>query len=94
MYELSSLRNGKLVPRAAPMPDPIGSPLLLCPAYGRVYPDEAVMSAEWESGSDFKMYGCGTYCSVRDIATLMQGTSSLTLFQASPLLTVRIAGYM
>ena len=79
---------------AMPMPDPLGSPVLLTPAYGRKYDDAAAMLASWEMGQDFKMYGCGAYCSVRDIAALMQGTSSLALFQASPLLTVRIAGYV
>ena len=79
---------------AMPMPDPIGSPLLLCPAYGRKFQTAAAMLMAWEDGEDFKMYGCGSYCSVRDIAALMQGTSTLALFQASPLLTVRIAGYV
>lgn len=79
---------------AVPMPDPIGGPLLLCPAYGRRYATAVEMLAAWDMGQDFKMYGCGTYCSVRDLAALMQGTSTLALFQASPMLTVRIAGFV
>ena len=77
-----------------PMPDPIGSAILLTPAYGRTYLTAVAMLADWDDGKDFKMYGCGAYCSIRDIAALMQGTSRLSLFQASPMLNVLLAGFV
>lgn len=45
---------------------------ILMPAYGRIYADADAMRKDWEAGKDFRLYGSGQYCSIRDIAALQQ----------------------
>jgi hypothetical protein len=57
----------------------LSSPLLLIPAYGAVYRTVAEMQAAWDKGIDFKMYGNGQYCSIRNLKALAADASSVTL---------------
>jgi len=54
------------------------SPMLLTPAYGRVYISREDMLSGWLAGDDFHIVG-GPYCSIRDIETLRDEASSITL---------------
>lgn len=57
----------------------VSSPILLIPAYGKQYSSVEDMRAAWESGKDFLMYGHGQYTSIRDIKSLQDHCSSLTI---------------
>ena len=46
------------------------SKLVLIPAYGRRYKDIEAMNADWKAGKDFRAYGQGFYCSIRDTEQL------------------------
>lgn len=90
MLEYSQLRAGKLQPMRMNALAQLSSPLVLTPAMGRKYAKVEDMLADWESGKDFKMYGSGAYCSIRDLAALAEQASTVSLMQPSPLLTIRI----
>lgn len=57
----------------------VSSPILLIPAYGRQYHTVEAMRADWEAGKDFNMYGHGGYTSIRDLESLRDECSSLTI---------------
>ena len=59
-------------------------PMMLLPAYGKTYTTSAEIETAWKAGKDFKMNGSGGYCSIRDMNTLMEGTSSLTIVSPLP----------
>lgn len=54
------------------------SPMLLSPAYGKVYDSKEDMLSGWVAGHDFHVMG-GSYCSIRDIERLRNVSSSITL---------------
>lgn len=56
----------------------VSSPLLLRPAFGRVYVSKEDMLSGWLAGDTFRMFG-GPYCSIRDIEALRAESSSITL---------------
>jgi hypothetical protein len=57
----------------------LATPMALIPAYGRTYATAAELREAWEAGKDFKQYGTGRYCSVRDLDALLNDCSSLHL---------------
>lgn len=54
------------------------SPMLLIPAYGKVYVSRDDMHSGWLAGDTFRIMG-GPYCSVRDWEVLLYEASSHTL---------------
>lgn len=54
------------------------SPLVLVPAYGRVYNSVEAMMTDWNAGKDFRIWN-GPYCSVRDLEHLRLEASTVTL---------------
>lgn len=40
--------------------------LILMPAYGKRYQTNSEALADWNAGKDFRVVGCGPYCSIRD----------------------------
>lgn len=44
-------------------------PLVLMPAYGRIYKTSEEALQDWKDGKDFKVVGSG-YCSIRDLEYL------------------------
>lgn len=44
-------------------------PLVLMPAYGRIYKTSEEAVQDWKDGKDFKAVGSG-YCSIRDLEYL------------------------
>lgn len=65
--------NEQHSPQAAPAapaaPEPHHLPLVLFPAYGRVYEGREAALADWHAGKDFKI-ARGPYCSRRDLAQI------------------------
>ena len=53
--------------------------MVLVPAYGREYETAEAMLADWEQGLDFRIKG-GSYVSIRDIQTLADYASTVTLY--------------
>ena len=60
----------------------VSSPLVLIPAYGRTYASLEEIHAAWDAGKDFKVYGQGCYCSVRDLPALRKDASSVSIYDA------------
>lgn len=58
----------------------LATPIILIPAYGRRYNTAEDMIRDWGMGKDFKLYGMGCYCSIRDLKALREDSSSITLF--------------
>lgn len=56
----------------------VTSPLMIVPAYGRVYNSVEAMIADWTVGKDFRIWN-GPYCSIRDLEHLRLEASSVTL---------------
>ena len=54
----------------------LSSPLVLRPAYGRVYETAEAAIKDWQVGKDFQIVN-GPYCSIRDIRRLEQDYSSV-----------------
>jgi hypothetical protein len=59
----------------------VSSPMVLIPAYGRVYTTREAMLKDWEAGKDFRVVGHGCYTSIRDLAMLRESSSSVTLHE-------------
>lgn len=58
---------------------------LLMPAYGRTYASNDAMREDWENGKDFRLYGSGQYCSIRDLDKLKAiWTTALIIDPRSP----------
>lgn len=53
--------------------------LFLLPAYGRSYKTTEEILTEWEAGKDFKLYGSGSYCSIRDLERLQRLNNHVTI---------------
>jgi len=51
-------------------------PLVLMPAYGRVYLSSEDALLDWKTGKDFKVVGAG-YCSIRDIEYIQSNASTV-----------------
>lgn len=66
------------------------SPMILIPAYGRVYATEAEMLKDWQGGKDFRILPFGPYCSVRDLFELKMGSSSITLWDGNTDVTISL----
>ena len=56
----------------------VTSPMLLLPAYGRSYKTREQALKDWYAGKDFQIYH-GPYCSVRDIETMRDMSSSVCI---------------
>lgn len=53
--------------------------LFLLPAYGRSYKSTEEIQQAWDAGNDFKLYGSGSYCSIRDIDRLQRLNNHVTI---------------
>ena len=43
---------------------------ILMPAYGRSYATVEAALVDWKAGNDFRIFGNGSYCSIRDLASM------------------------
>jgi len=58
-------------------------PLILVPAYGRSYSNEAEALIDWNAGKDFKIEG-GPYCSQDDLDSMKENISKIISIRVSP----------
>jgi hypothetical protein len=54
----------------------MSGPMVLMPAYGKLYSTSQEAVEAWNSGSDFKIVG-GGYCSIRDLDYIKNHCSTL-----------------
>jgi len=55
----------------------------LVPAYGRIYDNAPSAWEAWENGKDFRIAG-GPYCSIRDVAAMVDDFEMLLIHYAWP----------
>lgn len=61
----------------------MNTPLILVPAYGRRYKNEAEALVDWNAGLDFKIEN-GPYCSQDDLDSMKEHLSSIISIRVSP----------